>query len=473
MNEKDTKKIVAYALYGSFKRLGKFPIDPSSYFESKDALDDYVKNSPIAYEGQQLVVYGEDNPDAGIYILNKKEGTNVAERLSYSTELNVEIGKVTEKIQKVIFDNDEFKEFIKGEIDFQKDTIINEFERIDGNIEQRFKTITTEINEKFESQDADITEVINKTDILEEKIQQVSDKQDDTLAGKIKEINEKLETVYSTKEDLNKAVEALLGFQVPDNMNKLFDTFSEIHRWIEQHNSDFEQNNLDISDNKKGIARLKKDLAGTSENLLNEINNIKEEVLKFHNVDIQNIQNSITTNISDIDKLEDLTDDLDRRVDNLELGVISNVLQTVVIDVDNDPNFDPLRDFKSTITHPTLIKSGSVIKSLKLVVDNELYLSENTIQDDFRVYLKDTQNSREITLLTNSFIMNDPDIGDNEIYNVDFSKKGEIYFFELDTPADFEIYNGEEVSKNYSLNVYIAAKERCCGKLYVDYFRRT
>lgn len=58
-------------LFGSFKRLRNFPLDPSELFLTKAELDSYISSNPIAYNGQKVVVC-DDGENNGLYIIVKE-----------------------------------------------------------------------------------------------------------------------------------------------------------------------------------------------------------------------------------------------------------------------------------------------------------------------------------------------------------------------------------------------------------------
>lgn len=71
------------------KRQGDFPLEKYSVFETYEEAEDYAANSPIAYEGQQIVVKEDinNNNNPTLYILKKaSEGSIVNYILVYSSE---------------------------------------------------------------------------------------------------------------------------------------------------------------------------------------------------------------------------------------------------------------------------------------------------------------------------------------------------------------------------------------------------
>ena len=65
-------------LFGGFRRLGNFALDPTSVVETLAQLEFYVAHDPTVYEGQQIVVTKDPNPENnGIHaIIVEKELVN-------------------------------------------------------------------------------------------------------------------------------------------------------------------------------------------------------------------------------------------------------------------------------------------------------------------------------------------------------------------------------------------------------------
>ena len=59
-------------LFGSFKRLRNFPIDPSDFFETLKELEKYTSTDATVHLGQKTVVYN-DPENNGLYLVLKNE----------------------------------------------------------------------------------------------------------------------------------------------------------------------------------------------------------------------------------------------------------------------------------------------------------------------------------------------------------------------------------------------------------------
>ena len=346
-------KRLAQAIYGSFKRLGNFPIDPSSYFEAWDDLDDYLKNDRTVYPGQLLVVYADNADKNGLYITFENDDKSFrASRVSQSDELNSKIE----------------------------------------NLSHLLKTLETSVSESIAAQNKNIEEEFTKQN---------------------NEI-ENIKANYATREELQNAIKDLLGFEVPDNMNKVLETFNEINEWVNTHEKDFE----------------KIDAIGKA-------------------------------NQKDIVDLKDKTASLEGKVNALEAGTIKNVLQTISLDIDSDlPN---------NVSESISFTSGYVIQSLRIVTSNNI--SEPTDYEDFSVYLTLDGDMHKELIEGKSYY---PEIDDEPTLNVSFKNPGESYIFDINYEIPFigvDTY-GTEITRNFELKVDISGPARCKGKLYINYFKK-
>ena len=350
---------IAQAIYGSFKRLGNFPIDPSSYFEKWSDLDYYLKNDRTVYPGQLLVVYADDvDVDKnGLYITFENDDKSFrASRVSQSDELNSKIE----------------------------------------NLSHLLKTLETSVSESIAAQNKNIEEEFTKQN------------------DKIEDIKTNIETKYATKEDLAKEINALLGFEVPENLDEVLNTFKEIDDWVNGHKEDFE----------------KIDAIGKA-------------------------------NQKDIVDLKDKTASLEGKVNALEAGTIKNVLQTISLDIDSDlPN---------NVSESISFTSGYVIQSLRIVTSNNI--SEPTDYEDFSVYLTLDGDIHKELIEGKSYY---PEIDDEPTLNVSFKNPGESYIFDINYEIPFigvDTY-GTEITRNFELKVDISGPARCKGKLYINYFKK-
>ena len=369
-------KRLAQAIYGSFKRLGNFPIDPSSYFEKWSNLDDYLKNDRTAYPGQLLVVYADDVDKNGLYIsFEAADKSFKASRVSQSEELNSKI-----------------------------DNLLESLEALEKNV-----------NDSIENQDKNIEEKFIEQNKIIESIQKE----------------------YATKEDLYNEIDALLGFEVPDNLDEVLNTFKEIDDWVKGHEEDLEK--------------------------------YKAELEATHDLIDEKIEAIGDIHQKNIDALKDRTYFLEGRVSALEAGVIKNVLQTISLDIDSDPSNNVSGYYSESISFNKLIPSGYVIQSLRVVTSDNI--SELADYENFSVYLALDGTMYKELIEGKSYY---PEIDDEPTLNISFKNPGESYIFDTDYEIPFigvDTY-GTEITRNFELKVDISGPARCKGKLYINYFKK-
>lgn len=186
------EKRVAQAIYGSFKRLGNFPIDPSSYFEKRSEMLEYLANDRTVYPGQMLVVYNDSVDDSGLYIaFEGADKSFKASRISQSEELNEKISNLLETL---------------------------------GNLEQSFKDFKGEVAEDFAEQ---VLAIAGKFAEQDQAIEDKFKAQDETIAT--------IQSEYATKEEVSNAIETLMDFESEVNITEVIDTFREIDEWVKVH----------------------------------------------------------------------------------------------------------------------------------------------------------------------------------------------------------------------------------------------
>lgn len=422
----------AQALYGSFKRLGNFPIDPSSFFEKKSDLEKYVKNSKIVYPGQLLVVYA-DIENNGIWIVpDFKEAVD--------TEKLIKIVNSTELVNKV--------EEITGKVEFISADIL------------KYKEQTTAANDKFKAEiEADI-------DTLEKNTNNKLDEYNATVLA----LNKLVLESYATKDDLYKEVEAILGFEIPDDMDKVLETFGEINNWVTEHEIKFEeiveQHKADIIDLEKILKdKISNDLTDAIDRLTRKIDTEVTKVTEQHTNDINTLQGQA-------ERLNLAIDGVSQRVSDLEAGILKGVQQTIEM---------KFSQYTTELISQDKIPSGSVVQSVRVVVERS---RQSEIQNNFNIYLVDSEGVRvsESDLVTNEnydYLYMD-DLG--TVYNIDLTalKESErehirIFDFDVNFETPYKLGNrGSNVSIDYypKLKLSVNTNQALRGKVYINYFRK-
>lgn len=422
----------AQALYGSFKRLGNFPIDPSSFFEKKSDLEKYVKNSKIVYPGQLLVVYA-DKENNGIWIVPDFKETVDTEKL-------IKIVNSTELVNKV--------EEITGKVESISADIL------------KYKQETTDANNKFKDEiETDINAFETSTN---KKLEEYN--------ATVLALNKLVVESYATKEDLYNEVEAILGFEVPDDMDKVLETFGEINNWVNEHELKFEEI---VKQHEKDLASLQEMLEKKiNDNLTDAIDKltakIDSEVIKVtekHAEDINTLQ-------AQTSGLNIAIEEVSQRVSDLEAGVLKGVQQTIEME---------FSQYTTELISQDKIPSGSVVQSVRVVVERS---RQSEIQNDFNIYLVDSEGVRvsESDLVTNEnydyLYMDDL----STVYNIDLTalKESErehirIFDFDVNFETPYKLGNrGSNVSIDYypKLKLSVNTNQALRGKVYINYFRK-
>ena len=112
------------ALYGSFKRLRDFPLDPSSIFDTIEGLNGYLTGHTTAYVGQVAVVLNGDK--RGIYYIVR--GETQEKPLDIVKAMDVEDeAELMEEFGKVKDDFDELTRSVNLSIEDIKNTMSHDY----------------------------------------------------------------------------------------------------------------------------------------------------------------------------------------------------------------------------------------------------------------------------------------------------------------------------------------------------------
>lgn len=199
-------------LFGSFKRLRNFPLDPSELFLTKAELDNYIKSNPIAYNGQKVVVC-DDGENNGLYIIVKEN--------NILTLLRIPDIHITEKLASDLLE-----------------------------LKNNYLTLEASLNES-------ISDFVNKIDSAEKLINQCSkkleDKADTTEIARIEGIIAEIQTnmgsgyeelkkyVDDTYYDINELKSLFSEYSLDGTtIKKLIQDVDTISKWMNSHKTEFD-----------------------------------------------------------------------------------------------------------------------------------------------------------------------------------------------------------------------------------------
>lgn len=218
-------------LFSSFQRLQNFPLDISSLYETLEKLNKYIESSGVAYAGQIVGVYKDNEDLNGVYIIVDENGKLVPKKSASQTDLDnlgnqvkneiqVKLDKITKilgddesgdetgLIQKVndlqkqinyIIDNKDGKSPISNALDSIKE--ISDWINKNQNGIVQFNTFKTETNSKFQEKDNQIKQLQKKDILLDSKISDNS--------AKITDLQNKTDKIESDISDINIKIDRL------------------------------------------------------------------------------------------------------------------------------------------------------------------------------------------------------------------------------------------------------------------------
>lgn len=435
-------------LYGGFRRLGPFALDPSSIVKNKAELEYYLTHSQTAYEGQQIIVTNDPDPvNNGAYTVHFEVVEN-----SDGTTSVVKAPRQSASIQQVI------QEIEKEAIRIETEVI----QPLKTSVEEKITVINKVIGVSEDGTSAEnnlitrITEIetllnINGDELSTDAIKDLNDEIDriesdfkteiETLKSMVG--NEELSKVFATKEDIK-------NFATSDQLNKVETDLEDLKNVVDALEGGGESSSLKELDDK--LDKLLDDLGVIEGELydfdahivnivaksdlytnLNQRIQSNTDTLNQHTTDITNLNTLVNANILNIASLTTRISSLETSVDNKISELkreLTNLLNEKLTEVEGK-----LNDLKYSVEQTKTFDFSSVLENLPLCKITGLKVFVNTTDPSTepipKIILSNENDEKE---LVGSFMRNGEEISEIDISSVSTSE------FELN-PENYIIYN--------------------------------
>lgn len=303
-------------LYGGFRRLGAFLLDPDSVFETKENMLTYLATSPMVVPGMQLIVWNDSNPENnGTYVTKKPDINDKNENIRG----NFAITETPAAISKEL----------KAEIEI-----------LSTNIET--------ISKKVESVSENVDEI--------QTFFSGSEGQSGLTLPKISEAIKELQALVTGKDDIDGK-----------------SAFEEIQEEIDATDEKVDKNTADIEDLKAQIGIN----GGSSENLSTKIEKVSSDINEINtkigkiNIILDLLDNNMNDNslTLEIEKLTHTFNSLKAEMDALEAKLREDLLSSdAIIEINN--RLSSLESTASSI--PDILSSISDLQAVDGVLRNDL-----------------------------------------------------------------------------------------------------
>lgn len=279
-------------LFGGFKRLADFPLDPSSRFETYDLLEIYLRKNPIAHGGQVLVVYKDSTKDEngnyyrnGAYyvIQNPFEVMRDLQAIKI-VDINTFSDELTKNIKIV---RDEATNTINSKIEELQKLIEGTTSAADSALADRIKVLEEFKRNLEDPNDKEQTAIEKALKALDEKTQDARDVIDASLEQAKKDLQSNIDTLESKTNGKAEYIEGLL-----ETADAEFEKFKEEVEVIEKN---FLERIASLEGKTSVIEKLEK---------LGEIAEILERMVSTSQENIQIISEKLNMIYKELDGLD-------------------------------------------------------------------------------------------------------------------------------------------------------------------------
>lgn len=464
--------MASQVLYGGFRRLGNFALDPTSVFKTYEEMQYYLTHNPTAYDGQQIVVTSDkDDIRNGLYTIHMSKDN--AGNIEFSSRQSVDI-KTFEA---------ELKTQIK---ELEETTLTPISEKI--NTINKYLGISTP-----ESGEETVSDKLISLDTRIDKIEDILLLSDpDESKHILDDINKNIEEIrtvigdggvlsekYATKEELNTLralVELLDNGNANDNsLGTLLLNLKDIDTKINNVKATVETYSIaitalssraDVHDTE--ISNIKNKITEVNESILINKSNITKNLNE-----IQNLTNNLNIKITDVNNkigtdIEAAKTVLRSEV-NASLGSINTEISKLSSSIEtNKTNIQKNEERISTAEEKIekLSDVGRVAKNCIFSFSDsskkDFNLSPNILIHKIRVLI---EKASVLSNFTGTINIGSKYISTNEIYFDEVSEYTIDTFVELDGTSHILSFNPVHIDGNYLSNFNGAS-----GKIFIEYY---